>query len=42
MVVVEASRAARSQTVHSIRISAVRPIDATAERNTVPFPTGPS
>jgi hypothetical protein len=27
--------------VHSISISAVRPIDVTAERNLVPVPTGP-
>ena len=41
MVAVEANSVGLSYLVHSISISAVRPMDATAERNCVPFLTGP-
>ena len=39
IVVVETNSAGLSKPVHSISNSAVRLIDATAERNWVPFPT---
>ena len=38
---VEASRDGRWKPVYSMAISASRPRDLTAERNWVPFPTGP-
>jgi hypothetical protein len=37
----EASRDGRWKPVYSMTISASRPPDLTAERNWVPFPTGP-
>ena len=42
IVVVVANSVGRSYPVHAISISTVRPMDATAERNRVPFPTGPA
>lgn len=42
IVVVEANSVSLSWPVHSISSSAVRPMDATAGRNRVPFPTGPA
>jgi hypothetical protein len=42
VVVMEANSAGPSWPVHSISISAVRPMDATTGRTRVPFPTGPA
>jgi len=42
IVVVEANSVGLSQAVHSISISAGRPMGATAERNWVPFPADPA